>query len=306
MTVGDTQVAADGGSAGRHPRGVDAVTARSALRLLREPAWAGLLLGVVAVSVLFVVLGRWQWSRHEDKVARNARITANYEAAPAPLTSVLRSPGTALAADLEWRPVQARGRYEPERTVLVRNRVQRGQVGYEVLVPLRTADGVLLVDRGWLPADPAAGAPAVPGPPPGVVDVVVRLRPPEPADDRRPPPGQAFRIEVPATGTAGAAGPAGAEPVYRAYGVLVREQPAPQLAPLPLERPERGLGMNQAYAVQWWGFALAAYVLLGVYAVKEVRRRDGAAPSRAAAGDLRRRSGRRELTDEEWEDAADR
>jgi cytochrome oxidase assembly protein ShyY1 len=211
-----------------------------------------------------------------------------------------------------WRPVRVRGVYEPDRTVLVRNRPLDGVYGYEVVVPLRTATGsLLLVDRGWVPNGATGAEPdAVPAPAAGAVEVVGRLRPGEPPLDRDPPPGQELRIDL-ARITARLG-----EPVYGTYAVLAHESPEPASRPAPLPAPELDLGPHLAYAVQWWGFAAAAYVLLGYYLLEEARRRadaDGSTgpgpqpePARAVGGHPVRRSRRREPTDEEWEDAADR
>jgi cytochrome oxidase assembly protein ShyY1 len=309
------------------------------VRLFREAFWLRALLLVAVLSVVFVALGQWQYSRHAERAGAAERIRSNYSAPAAPLEQVLPAPGAPLPEREQWRPVRVRGTYLADRAVVVRNRPLGGAPGYEVVVPLRTAGGaVLLVDRGWVPGD-ATGPDAVPEPPAGDVTVVARLRPSEPGVDREPPPGQALRIDVPRI----AAG-LGA-PTYAAYGVLASETPAPPQSPRALPAPEVDLGINVAYAFQWWGFAVAAYGILLFYAAKEVaRRRDGTdadasrdgphgrtegrteggpdggvdgtvnggapAPRRpsvaALAGAGRRRSRRGEPTDEEWEDAADR
>jgi cytochrome oxidase assembly protein ShyY1 len=257
-------------------------TARAALRLLREGPWWRALAGVVVLSVVFVLLGRWQYHRHEARTARNDLVERNWSAAPAPLTAVLpgvaTDPGRALPRALEWRPVRLQGRYLPERTVLLRNRPHDGQNGYDVVVPFRT-DGarglILLIDRGWVPAGSrsAAEPDQVPAAPAGPVTVVARLRPSEPPTSRRAPAGQANRLAV--SRLAAGLGP---EPVVDAYGLLIGESPAPAQPLAAAEKPDPGLGINLAYAVQWVVFALAAYGLLGVAMVREVRRRAGEEP----------------------------
>lgn len=254
--------------------------ARGALRLLRERAWIGALAGVILLSLVFVLLGRWQYHRHEARSTRNALVEANYDAPPTSLEALLpdvaRDPGRRLRADLEWRSVTLRGRYLADRTVLLRNRPRAAGNGYDVLVPLRTPGGpVLFVDRGWVPAGTsgAAAPDRVPQPPASEVSVVVRLRPPEPATARTAPPGQANRIAVRELARTLAAPDAAG--VVGAYGVLVSESPPAPERPVAAERPDPGLGINLAYAVQWVAFALAAYVLLGVAMVREVRRRAG-------------------------------
>lgn len=279
------------------PSRLDRATLLAALRLLRERTWARALLGVVVLSVVFLLLGRWQWHRHEGKVAANDQLHANYTAPAVPLASVLPAPSAALPAAMQWHQVTLTGSYLPDRTIVVRNRPLNGDYGYEVLVPLRLDSGDLfVVDRGWIPNGQTGAAPdSVPQPPAGPVSLVVRLRPSEPPVNRTPPPGQALRINLPELAAELAA------PTYQAYGVLATEQPRAQVAPSPLPEPTIDLGMNLSYAVQWLGFAITAYVLLAVFAVREVRRREAIAlgiPPEVYAAARRRR--RPEPEDEEW------
>jgi len=283
---------------------------RSAVLLLREPFWARLGVAVVLLAVAFFFLGRWQLGRHEAKVARNDVVLENYSATPVPLDAVLATPASALPADRQWTRVRLRGRYEAAGQTLVRNRPLDGTFGFEVVVPLRLASGAaFLVDRGWVPAGEKVVEPdAVPAPPPGTVEVVVRVRPGEPPLDRTPPPGQELRIDL------GRLALRAGGTVYRgAYGVLAAEQPAPAVAPAPLPEPDLDLGPHLAYAVQWWIGDVAAFGLLGYYALKEARVR--AAGGRGPSGSPPKppepgrppkpaRPRRREPSDEEWEDAA--
>lgn len=281
---------------------VDGPSARAAVRLFRERYWLRAFVGVVALSVVFVLLGRWQYHRHEAKVERRDRVAANYGATPRPLAEVLPSASAALPRDREWTPVRVRGAYEPDRTLLVRNRPLEGQYGYEVLVPLRLADGsVLVVDRGWIDfGESATDLPPVPAPPSGDVEVVVRLRAYEPSDGPYPVRGQVPRIarEEIAAQVPGA--------LYGGYGVLASETPRPADAPRLLPRPDTDLGPHLAYTWNWWGFAVAAYVLLGYYALREVQHRRlavrGITPEQLAAA-RKERSRRRKQRDEDFEDA---
>lgn len=289
--------------------------ARACCRLLLERGWLFAVVGAIALSVVFTLLGRWQYGRHETKVARNERIEANYDAAPVPLAEVLSTPADPPAPGEQWTPVSVTGEYLTDRTVLVRNRPFDGVYGFEVLVPLRVLDGsgdgagwgasdspsgdVLLVDRGWVPNGPTGAAPdRVPDPPRGRVELVARLRPSEPGLDRTPPAGQQLRIDLPRI--ARQLGEPLGERLYQAYGVLDQETPAaaddetPGGGVLRLPRPDEDLGPHLAYAVQWWAFALACYGVLGHYLLREVRLRAGTLVPSATR--------RRRNVDEEWED----
>lgn len=266
-------------------------TAWAALRLLRERRWALALIGVIVLTIVFVFLGRWQLHRHEAKSARKHLVEANYDATPVPLTDLIptdqQEAGATLDEDLEWRQVTVTGEYLADDTILIRNRPhdsigQPGSVGtgsnsengYEVVVPLRTADGtVLFVDRGWIEAgaSDASKPDSVPAAPTGEVTVVARLRPSEEASDKSAPAGQAVRVNIPAlTEQTGLSG----ERVVGAFGALVGEDPPAADTPEAADEPDTGLGINLSYSVQWDSFAIIAYVLFGVAMVREVRRRD--------------------------------
>lgn len=245
--------------------------ATDAVRLLREWVWLRALLLVVLFAIACTFLGRWQWARHVTVSAAAQRLAANYDSAPTSLVEILPTPDAALPAPLEWRRVEVAGTYLSDRIVLIRNRSINGSSnGYEVVVPLRTASGaVLLVDRGWIPNGPTGIAPpSVPPPPDGKVDVVARLRLSEPASGKRAPPGQAMSIDV-ARLSAGLDAPA-----YRAYAVLDQESPHPVTSPRTLPKPDVNLGLHLAYAYQWWVFAVLGFVLLGYFAFREAQNRD--------------------------------
>ncbi len=260
-----------------------------ALRLLRERSWIYALLGVVALSACFVLLGRWQFGRHLTRSARNDQITSNYASAPVPLESLLPALRTDRQARVplavQWRPVRVSGTYLPQDTVLIRNRpystgANDTSNGYEVIVPLQLSSGtVLLVNRGWIPAsDTSASQPdSVPPPPAGTVTVVARLRPSERGSSKAAPSGQAIRIN--ARQLASRLPVPLNQRVLNGFAVLSSETPPARSTPAALEPPDPGIGINLAYAVQWWLFAIAAYVLLAVAGIKEVRRRAAARPS---------------------------
>ncbi|PPK96172.1 cytochrome oxidase assembly protein ShyY1 [Kineococcus xinjiangensis] len=270
----------------------------SVLGLLRERRWVAGLAVACAVAVVCVVLGQWQWQRRADRQARTAPLVANYDAPVRDLDAVLPADSTLQPGEV-WTPVRVRGRYDPEHTLLARNRPLEKSYGYAVLVPLLLPDGsALLVDRGWIPAGQDGSAPdAVPAPPPGEVDVTVRLRRWEADRDNPAPQGQVQSI---------AAQDVAAEvprPLREAYGVLAAEEPRPARAPVLLPRPPVDQGPHLAYTVQWYAFALTSLVVWVVAGRRELQARAaaGAGGDRVAAPPARRR--RDQLSDEEAEDA---
>jgi cytochrome oxidase assembly protein ShyY1 len=273
-----------------------ATLALDAVRLLREWKWLRSLVLVILFASACGILGHWQWSRHVNRSAAVHRVKTNYGAPAVPLVDLLPTADTAPTADLEWRRVEVSGTYLSDHTVLIRNRTLNGDYGYEVVVPLRTAVGaILLVDRGWLPRGGTGSRPeSIPAPPTGRVEVVARLHRSEDSDGKTAPPGQAMQIDVPRLSVALDG------PVYRAYGVLAAENPHPATAPSPLPRPDLGLGTHLAYALQWWVFSVGAFVLLGYYAFREAQNRDLRARGIDPATVRTRRSRLEPEEDEAW------
>lgn len=100
--------------------------------------------------LLGIFLGLWQWERAADKRSYLARL----DAAPT------------LTAPREVPPEGARlilrGHYLPEHTLLLDNRTLEGRLGVAVLTPLRSDDGrVWLVQRGFLATGPNRDSPAL-------------------------------------------------------------------------------------------------------------------------------------------------
>jgi cytochrome oxidase assembly protein ShyY1 len=236
------------------------------LRVVLSRRWLTALAVAAIFAVACVLLGRWQWHRHEDKVARAQRINSHYFASPVPLSRAMPGPDASLPRAEEWTQVTATGRYAAQSLMLVRNRPNNGVSGYEVVVPLALADGAsILVDRGWIPNGQSATEPsAVPATPAGDITVTGWLRVGEPSLGRALRAGQLASINLAEaraqTGT----------PLYGAYLILRAEAGPPGVAGLPdeqivrpqaLERPDTGEGPHLAYALQWWlaapvGFAL--------------------------------------------------
>jgi cytochrome oxidase assembly protein ShyY1 len=222
------------------------------------------MLGGLALAIGFAVacilLGRWQWSRYEDRQVRAEAVTTHYAASPVPLDAVTaRIP---LSEEDQWLRVTATGRYASGQQLLVRNRVLDGRPGLEVLVPFDlsgTLSGTrLFVDRGWVAnPDSAADLPSVPAAPVGDVTIEGWLRSGEPDLGKDLPAGQLASIDL-----AAAARQTGGGTVLDAYLELGSEQPAGP-RPEPLAAPDTDLGPHQAYAFQWWLTSLFGFILLG-------------------------------------------
>jgi cytochrome oxidase assembly protein ShyY1 len=230
----------------------------------------GLVLLGVVMAVACVFLGRWQWHRHVARDAAIQIVNQNYSADPVPLADLLPEPGAVLDPDDVWRQATVTGTYDADATVLLRNRPVNSQPGFHVLVPLRLADGaVLVVDRGWVAwDDDASGEVSVPAPPTGEVTVTVHLRPDEPASERGAPDAQVQAINVGQVLAAGGADDGDAS--FGGYGAVLDEHPAAPAALGALPVPSTDPGSHLSYAFQWWTFALGSVAALTWLARREL------------------------------------
>lgn len=225
------------------------------------------------IACLFAVacafLSHWQFSRNAERAEDLALVENNYDAPPVPIGDLIGDDDRFDPAD-EWRPVEITGAYEPEAQLLVRNRPHGGTSAYEVLTPLRTDDGrVVVIDRGWIPPGESAEAPdAVPAPPEGEVTVVARLQPTEqlPVSGRGAPDGQLPTLHVPSV-----AALTGDGTLTDVYGQMVSETPAADDAPHAVEPPEADPGPFLSYAVQWILFAVMGFAFIGYTIRTEIR-----------------------------------
>ncbi len=243
--------------------------------------WLGLAALMLLLAVIMVGLGDWQLHRYHARSAINARIDAAADTAPAPLASIVASPGASAGpagragppppAAAEWSRVQVSGVYDASHEILARGRTVDGQVGYEVLTPLVLDDSTaVIIDRGWIPPAPqgALVAPQGPPAPAGRVSVVGRIRLPE--SGAGAPDTQAGRLEVRriAPDRLAAAVP---YPLFGAY-LTVDSQAPPLDAHFTAIVPEyENAWQNAGYVVQWWAFAALTVVGYGLLARREAQ-----------------------------------
>ncbi len=227
------------------------------IRTLLAPRWLAWHAALVAALVAFIWLGSWQVDSFAKSDRRQA---AADDQGSAPLTEVL-APGQRLPAAVVGRTVTASGRYDDANQLLVPGRPLDGRDGFLVVTPLRTAEGVLPVNRGWV----ASPEDAATGPIPGEVTVTGVVQPSESARDSQVdalaplPPGQ---IPYLATVQLLDALPYSPDELYDGYVVLDTQQPNAAVAPERVEPraldDEVGKWRNLGYGLQWWFFAAAA------------------------------------------------
>ncbi|MET9389454.1 SURF1 family protein [Streptomyces sp. NPDC006624] len=255
-------------------------------RFLLSRQWVILTLVALLLIPTMIRLGIWQMHRYDERTARNQRVADALAAKPVPVET-LTGPGHTVTSAERYRTVTATGRFDAEDEVVVRRRTNSDdKVGYHVLTPFVLGDGkVLLVNRGWIPADRAGqtATPKIPAPPAGELTIKGRLMPDETTEasgiknlqglpDRQimliNSEQEARRLDARVLG-----------------GYLAQTAPEPRGdTPELLGNPgKEDAALNYAYAVQWWLFAAAVPVGWVILARREAR--DRAQASAAPAGD---------------------
>ena len=219
---------------------------------------------------LFVALGLWQLDRAEQKRALAAALA---ERAAQPTYRI-----EGMVADgegLRYRRIEAAGSFDPDRQFLVEGRREGGKTGFHVITPLRMADSgpLLLVNRGWIPADPR-GEPTPAPVPQGTLTLIGEAEVPS-------PPALALH------GGEGAAKGWGARWPYltlELFAATVDDPVQPLVMLLDPEspagfvrhwtRPVPNVWMHQGYAAQWFAFALIALVLYVRLSFERTSRRE--------------------------------
>lgn len=271
-------------------------------QLARSRQWLGWLGLTVLVAIVCCALGTWQFARRAEAQAEIAKVEANYDRDPVPLSEEL----TAVDAwdeQQEWTPVIAEGEYLVEDEMLVRNRPRAGRVGFEVLTPLRLQDGsIFIVNRGWIPSAGLNAAAHVPAPPEGEVTVVARLKPSEPQIAGRTDPEGTNQVAT--IRLDGIAERLDGDVHTGAYGQLVAERPAPAETAELAARPVLDEGPHLSYALQWFVFATLAFIGYGYLLRQEWRRVNADDPDERMRAEARRRkAASRRPSDAESEDA---
>lgn len=230
--------------------------------------------GLLAATWAFVSLGQWQLRRADEH--RQLRLTFS-RSADLPALPALPSAKDALS--LRYRRIRVPGRYVSGVDVLLDNMTHGEQAGYQVLTPFRPngASAWLMVNRGWVPADPDRRV---------LPQIRLDATPPRAVVGRVAPfPAPAIRL--------GSSAPSKPRP-----GLLLASYPTPAglgkalghgVYPYELLLdPQQPQGFtrdwqphvmspqrNLAYAAQWFAFALFAFVAATVIVIKRRRAASG-------------------------------
>lgn len=221
---------------------------------------------------LLVMLGYWQLSRAEEKREILAAEAARREAPPIPVTALLSEPEPAFVR------VSLRGRFDASHSVLLDNRVHKGQVGVELVQPFmdHPSGRWMLVNRGWMPWPDRRVAPTFETPP-GEQQLTAWAY---------VPPGRSLVPIGNATGwprLVNRLAPLAVWEELRRPGVLLELRLEPGPATLTPNWPSVSMGpeKHQGYAVQWFALAaalLALFIHLGIHRAREARHAPISAP----------------------------
>jgi cytochrome oxidase assembly protein ShyY1 len=250
-------------------------------RFLVAPRWAGYLALVIVFAIACSALGTWQFNRRAEALAEVARIDANYDAQPVPVAEALPELD-GFDIDQRWQVVALTGEFLHDEEVVVRNRPNAGSTGFEVITPFRLVDGtVFMLDRGWIAQDSDGRPSEVPPAPDGEVSVTARLKAGEQRIAGRTSSGSEFAT-IDLEELAERVG----EPSYTgAYGIMIQTGADASEPPLALPRPVRDEGPHLSYALQWFVFALLAFIALGWFANQERKALSADAAERSGAPD---------------------
>jgi len=207
---------------------------------------------------LTLTAGAWQLRRADEKDHRQEKLEAQRGAPPVTIAAA-----SLAADDLLYRRVRVVGRFAPEHTVYLDNRLRRHVPGFEIITPLRIGDSerFVAVNRGWIAGRAARDTlPAVTTPQErvtleGTVMPAQRVYPLEQSG----PAGKvwlSFSVERMRT-----------ESGIDLLPILVQQESALEDGLERIwERPDSGREKHLAYAFQWFAMAFAIlviYVVLG-------------------------------------------
>jgi surfeit locus 1 family protein len=100
-------------------------------------------------TAVCIRLGIWQLDRLEGRRAFNSQVESMQNAEILNLNQTISDD----IDSMEWREVTVTGKYDFENQIAVRNQYHENQYGYHLITPLQFEGGVVLVNRGWIPAD---------------------------------------------------------------------------------------------------------------------------------------------------------
>ena len=239
---------------------------------------------VLTLAGLFVLAGFWQLDRLHQVGEQNAVMKARRALPVAGLATVARPSDASAPAALQRRVVVT-GRYDVTHQAFEFNELD-GQPGVDVLTPLITPDGsAVMVDRGWVPAQPPQQSLPVASDPPAGPDVRV--------DGYVLPGGEGGSATV--TGGLIQLTRINLELMqphvpYDLYPVFVRLQTQDPAQPTGLPRPSPPPALDEgphlSYAIQWFTFTAIGLIGWPILLRKAARDRERASANPTTSAKL--------------------
>lgn len=235
-------------------------------RRVFAPPWS-LTLIVLALGILFIGLGRWQWHRAEQSEHQHQEFARG--------ANVIIPLGALGLDDLQrFQRVRIHGRYQTERQFLLDNQTHQGEAGYQVLTPFVLDDGrTVIVDRGWVPfsgyrrhlPDVSFSAPA----PLSVVGRVARLPSVGLSIGRAPPQPGASWPKVTSFPHMSDLSAALGRPLQQ--GMVLLDPHATHGYVRDWHAPGLPTAQHWSYALQWWSFAVVLVVIWVILSLSKKR-----------------------------------
>ncbi len=219
-----------------------------------------------------IALGNWQLERRGWKLDLIARVEQRVHAAPAAVPGPDQWPQVSAQRD-EYRRVRLAGTFLHDLETLVQASTGLG-VGYWVLTPLKTADGlVVLINRGFVP--PERRDRASRGGPGGPVTVIGLLRLTEPGGTylRRNDPASDRWYSRDVSAISAARGLTGCAPFFIDAEAATPHESGGQTFPIGGLTVTAFRNAHLVYAVTWYALALMVAVAAGYLVLGEARSR---------------------------------
>ena len=217
------------------------------------------------IALLLIILcawaAQWQYHRGVDRHARNTVIEERIAKTPLALAKV-----DGELAEYEWQTITAKGRFDSNKQILLRNRYNEGKYGYEVLTLFTSDDSRnFWVDRGWVEAGATATtAPVVTPVPDTQVNITGRLR-----LDSSLPRGSFFALPGKGQGLVSELNAQSQLNTEKFYIDLLSGSEAELTPAVTAQLPELSDGPHMAYALQWIFFG--GLVIYGRILIRRTR-----------------------------------
>ena len=193
----------------------------------------------LAAAAAGTALGQWQSGRAEQK----------------------RTEAKAL------QHIRVIGEFQPQHVILLDNKLRRGRVGYEVVMPLKrsNASSAVLVNRGWIAAPPTRDVLPEVRTPAGEVTLEGVVRPRFPRILQVQPQEREQVRQTLVIGDYAAETGLALEPYY-----IEQHSPAPDGLDRDWVAPDAGVQKHESYSLQWYSLAVLALVLGVVFSFRRV------------------------------------